>query len=153
MDEYLGLFNDEHLYLRIIAEESNLFQDIIKRERNRNTQPTAINMYYTAKAMNDSTFFLRIPSFGDNMSNKLVEDNRNAIVSRPYPIVNLRCNGGGNNENFSKLMSLVYSRPYWNYGVELYSTPNIAALYREFAADVLKGLNGSRHWQTAWKAI
>lgn len=135
MDEYLRLFNDGHLYLRMTPKGGNLFQDIIQRERSRNTQSTAINMYYTAKAMNDSTFFLRIPSFGDNMSNQLVEDNWNDIISRPYLIVDLRCNGGGNDENFSKLMSLVYSRPYWNYGVELYATPDIAALYRKFAAD------------------
>lgn len=137
MDEYLGLFNDGHLFFRITSEGRNRFQDIINREwsrRNAVAKPTAVNMYYTAKAMNDSTFFLRIPSFGDNTSNQLVEDNWNDIISRPYLIVDLRCNGGGNDNNFSKLMSLVYSRPYWKYGVELYATPDIAALYRQIAA-------------------
>lgn len=36
-------------------------------------RPESFNMYYTAKAMNDSTFFLRIPSFADSESNKIVE--------------------------------------------------------------------------------
>lgn len=138
LDEYLRLFNDGHLYLSTTQEGYKAFHDIINREKSRraNTgQSRSINMYYTAKAMNDSTFFLRIPSFNDNTSNRLVEDNWNAITSRPYLIVDLRCNGGGNDRNFSQLMKLVYSRPYWKYGVEMYATPDLAVLYRQIAED------------------
>ena len=52
------------------------FQSIIQRElarRAKSHRPESFNMYYTAKAMNDSTFFLRIPSFADSESNKIVE--------------------------------------------------------------------------------
>lgn len=138
MDEYLSLFNDGHLYFQITPEGRKVFHDIIKREsirRNRDGQSGSINMYYTAKVMNDSTFFLRIPSFGNGTCNRLVEENWNDITSRPYLIVDLRCNGGGNDENFSRLMELVYSRPYWKHGVEMYATPDIAALYRKYAAE------------------
>lgn len=138
MDEYISFFKDGHLSLGINSAGHKVFHDIIQREnvRRANAGQSVVScMYYTAKAMNDSTFFLRIPSFGDNTSNSLVENNWNAITSRPYLIVDLRCNGGGSDNNFSKLMSLVYSRPYWKHGVELYATPDIAALYRKMAAE------------------
>ncbi len=92
-------------------------------------------MYYTAKAMNDSTFFLRIPSFADSESNKIVEKNLKEITSRPYLIVDLRGNGGGNDMNFQTLMALVYSQPYLTHGVELYATPDFLSLYRKLATE------------------
>ena len=139
MDEYIRRFNDGHLSLGLTKQGRSFFHDTIERATKRmkqNTQPQSTNMYFTAKAMNDSTFFLRIPSFGDPMSNKIVEDNREAIAARPYLIIDLRCNGGGNDNNFNSLMSFVYSKPYQTHGVELYATPDFLALYRKTAKEV-----------------
>lgn len=138
IDEYIRWFNDGHLYLSSTNQGRELFHDILERQKGRQmqkTRPQGTNMYYTAKAMNDSTFFLRIPSFGNQMSNKLVDDNREAITARPYLIIDLRCNGGGNDENFNSLMSLIYSKPYYTHGVELYATPDFLALYRNIAEE------------------
>lgn len=149
IDEYLRQFHDGHLYFRPTQECQTLFHDIFRKEavRRRETSPSgSINMYYTAKAMNDSTFFLRIPSFDNAMSNQMVKDNWEAITSRPYLIIDLRCNNGGNDDNFSELMRLVYSKPYWCDGVEMYATPDIAALYRQLAAN--EPDRDSKEWLT-----
>lgn len=143
MDEYVRKFNDGHMYLQMTHEGIVAFNDVLQRLRaqQKTHAQKSYNMYYTAKAMNDSTYFLRIPSFGDDTANKLVRDNWDSITSRPYLIVDLRLNGGGNDEYFSELMRLVYSKPYWRHGVELYATPDFLSLYRRIAAE-----NADKEW-------
>ena len=132
MDQYVRCFNDGHLRVNTTPEGNAKFQPIRQRElarRAKSHRTESFNMYYTAKAMNDSTFFLRIPSFADSESNKIVEKNLKEITSRPYLIVDLRGNGGGND------MNLVYSQPYLTHGVELYATPDFLSLYRKLATE------------------
>ena len=138
MDQYVRCFNDGHLRVNTTPEGNAKFQPIRQRElarRAKSHRTESFNMYYTAKAMNDSTFFLRIPSFADSESNKIVEKNMKEITSRPYLIVDLRGNGGGNDMNFQTLMALVYSQPYLTHGVELYATPDFLSLYRKLATE------------------
>ena len=138
MDQYVRCFNDGHLRVNTTPEGNAKFQPIRQRElarRAKSQRTESFNMYYTAKAMNDSTFFLRIPSFADSESNKIVEKNLKEITSRPYLIVDLRGNGGGNDMNFQTLMALVYSQPYLTHGVELYATPDFLSLYRRLATE------------------
>ena len=138
MDKYVRCFNDGHLRVNTTPEGNAKFQPIRQRElarRAKSHRTESFNMYYTAKAMNDSTFFLRIPSFADSESNKIVEKNLKEITSRPYLIVDLRGNGGGNDMNFQTLMALVYSQPYLTHGVELYATPDFLSLYRKLATE------------------
>ncbi len=138
MDQYVRCFNDGHLRVNTTPEGNAKFQPIRQRElarRAKSHRTESFNMYYTAKAMNDSTFFLRIPSFADSESNKIVEKNLKEITSRPYLIVDLRGNGGGNDMNFQTLMALVYSQPYLTHGVELYATPDFLSLYRKLATE------------------
>ena len=138
MDQYVRCFNDGHLRVNTTPEGNAKFQPIRQRELARRTKShrtESFNMYYTAKAMSDSTFFLRIPSFADSESNKIVEKNLKEITSRPYLIVDLRGNGGGNDMNFQTLMALVYSQPYLTHGVELYATPDFLSLYRKLATE------------------
>ena len=138
MDQYVRCFNDGHLRVNTTPEGNAKFQPIRQRElarRAKSHRTESFNMYYTAKAMNDSTFFLRIPSFADSESNKIVENNLKEITSRPYLIVDLRGNGGGNDMNFQTLMALVYSQPYLTHGVELYATPDFLSLYRKLATE------------------
>ena len=138
MDQYVRCFNDGHLRVNTTPEGNAKFQPIRQRElarRAKSHRTESFNMYYTAKAMNDSTFFLRIPSFADSESNKIVEKNLKEITSRPYLIVDLRGNGGGNDMNFQTLMALVYSQPYLTHGVDLYATPEFLSLYRKLATE------------------
>ena len=138
MDQYVRCFNDGHLRVNTTPEGNAKFQPIRQRElarRAKSHRTESFNMYYTAKAMNDSTFFLRIPSFADCEYNQIVEKNLKEITSRPYLIVDLRGNGGGNDMNFQTLMALVYSQPYLTHGVELYATPDFLSLYRKLATE------------------
>lgn len=88
-------------------------------------------MSSTAKAINDSTFFIRVPSFASNVANKLVENNWKAIISRPYLIIDIRDNPGGDDRNYSQLARLAYSKPYKADGVEMYATKDFLKLYQD----------------------
>ena len=137
IDEYVQRFKDRHLWVNATDKGKIQFQGLLQRVRARyraQHQPESTNMYYTAKPMNDSTFFLRIPSFRDSTSNQMSKDNWDAITSRPYLIVDLRCNGGGNDQNFDALADLTYSGPYLTHGVEQYATPDFLALFKDIIA-------------------
>lgn len=138
LDNCLKCFNDGHLYLRLSNKE--LFRGIIQREIRRyelqyGARQQSINMYYTARKMNDSTFFLRIPSFASDKSNKIVEENFEAITTHPYLIIDLRANTGGDDINYKQLMSLIYSKPYLTHGVELYATEDFLEMYKRIIAE------------------
>ncbi len=137
IDEYIQRFKDRHLWVNTTNQGQIQFRDLLQRVRARyraKHKPETTNMYYTAKPMNDSTYFLRIPSFRDSTSNQMIKDNWDAITSRPYLIVDLRCNGGGNDQNFDALADLTYSGPYLTHGVEQYATPDFLALFKDIIA-------------------
>ena len=137
IDEYIQRFKDRHLWVNTTNQGQIQFHDLLQRVRARyraKHKPETTNMYYTAKPMNDSTYFLRIPSFRDSTSNQMIKDNWEAITSRPYLIVDLRCNGGGNDQNFDALADLTYSGPYLTHGVEQYATPDFLALFKDIIA-------------------
>ena len=64
----------------------------------------------------------------------MIKDNWDAITSRPYLIVDLRCNKGGNDQSFDALMALTYSRPYLTHGVEQYATPDFLDFFKDIIA-------------------
>lgn len=137
IDEYIQRFKDRHLWVNTTNQGQIQFHDLLQRVRARyraKHKPETTNMYYTAKPMNDSTYFLRIPSFRDSTSNQMIKDNWDAITSRPYLIVDLRCNGGGDDQNFDALADLTYSGPYLTHGVEQYATPDFLALFKDIIA-------------------
>lgn len=137
MDEYLRRFKDGHLWLNSTKKGRERFQGILQREMVRyqaKHKPQTTNMYYTAKPMNDSTYFLRIPSFADSTSNQIIKAHWTDIMSHPFLIVDLRCNGGGNDQFFDALMSLTYSGPYFTHGVEQYATPDFLAFFKKIIA-------------------
>ena len=137
IDEYIQRFKDRHLWVNTTNQGQIQFHDLLQRVRARyraKHKPETTNMYYTAKPMNDSTYFLRIPSFRDSTSNQMIKDNWEAIASRPYLIVDLRCNSGGDDRFFDALMALTYSRPYLVHGVEQYATPDFLDFFKDIIA-------------------
>lgn len=86
--------------------------------------PNGTNTYPLALSLTDSTFLLRIPSFMNDVANILVEKHWQEIVSRPNLILDIRNNGGGQDQFFQPLAALVYTHPYESKGVEWYATPN-----------------------------
>jgi hypothetical protein len=87
--------------------------------------PNGVNTYPVATAINDSTYFLRIPSFNTNTANDFVIKHWEEIMSRPNLIIDIRNNGGGQDNYYSNLADIIYTQPYESKGVEWYSTKGI----------------------------
>jgi len=84
--------------------------------------PNGVNIYPLATSLDDSTFYLRITSFMDDAGNKCVKAHWNEIMARPNLIIDIRGNGGGQDEYYQMLSALVYTNPYPSRGVEWYAS-------------------------------
>ena len=93
--------------------------------------PNGSNTFPLAMQLSDSTFYLRIPSFGDDRGNKLTKKHWKEITSTPNLIIDIRNNGGGQDNYYSLLSDLVYSQTYENKGVEWYATKNNIKFYED----------------------
>ena len=80
------------------------------------------NVFPVAMSLDDSTFFLRIPTFADSTANELVAKHWKEIMNRPNLIIDIRYNGGGNDDGFRELKKIIYTKPYQVTGVEFYAT-------------------------------
>lgn len=87
--------------------------------------PNGSNTYPIAMSLTDSTFYLRIPSFYSDLANDFVEKYWNEIMMRPNLIIDIRNNGGGQDNYYQKLAELIYTNPYESKGVEWYATKGI----------------------------
>ncbi|NOZ45798.1 MAG: hypothetical protein GXO79_03350 [Chlorobi bacterium] len=89
--------------------------------------PNGLNTYPVATYLGDSTYYLRIPNFYSNLTDELVTKHWEEIMSRPNLIIDIRNNGGGQDNYYQKLAELCYTDPYESKGVEWYSTEGIIA--------------------------
>jgi hypothetical protein len=87
--------------------------------------PNGTNTYYVAAFLDDSTFYLRVPGFDNNTGNKLVSQHWNEIMKRPNLIIDIRNNGGGQDNYYEQLAKIIYTRPYESKGVEWYASKGI----------------------------
>jgi len=112
--------------------------------------PNGVNTYPLAIQLSDSTFYLRIPGFDNNVTETLVKKHWTAITSTPNLIIDIRNNGGGLDEYYSLLTDLLYTQPYENKGVEWYATKSNIALYENAIknGDIRNGEEGMR-WTKA----
>jgi len=84
--------------------------------------PNGINTYPVAMYLNDSTFYLRTTNFEDDESNKVVMQHWDEIMVRPNLIIDIRNNGGGQDEYYKELAKIIYTKPYISSGVEWYAS-------------------------------
>ena len=91
--------------------------------------PNGRNTYPVAMYLNDSTFYLRISSFGHDGSNDVVIQHWNEIMKRPNLIIDIRNNGGGQDNYYQELAKLIYTKPYESKGVEWYASKGNIALF------------------------
>ena len=87
--------------------------------------PNGKNTYALDMYLNDSTYYLRVPSFYSSLANDLVKKHWNEITARPNLIIDIRNNGGGQDNYYQKLAELIYTNPYESKGVEWFSTEQI----------------------------
>jgi len=93
--------------------------------------PNGTNTYPVATYLSDSTYYLRIPSFYDDYSNDIVTQHWKEIMSRPNLIVDIRNNGGGQDNYYQKLAELIYTNPYESKGVEWYASKGNIKLFED----------------------
>jgi len=85
--------------------------------------PNGLNTYFTCGILSDSTFFIRANSFDGfkEWIEKGIKDHWKDIMGRPNLVLDLRNNGGGQDDEWQMLFSLLYTTPYFNEGVEWYA--------------------------------
>jgi hypothetical protein len=98
-----------------IMDKSVLYSYVPIFPNGRNTFPVALYL-------DDSTFYLRIPSFYSNTGNEFVIKHWDEITSRPNLIIDIRNNGGGQDNFYEELAKLIYTKPYESKGVEWYAS-------------------------------
>lgn len=95
--------------------------------------PNGQNTFFVATFLSDSTFYLRVPSFmgfKDQIETTLKKNWEN-ITSRPNLIIDIRNNGGGQDDEYQSLLKLIYTNPYQTKGVEWYATPGNIKIFED----------------------
>lgn len=93
--------------------------------------PNGTNTYPLAIQLSDSTFYMRVPSFASNLTETLTKKHWKEITSTPNLIIDIRNNGGGQDNYYSLLSDLIYTQPYESKGVEWYATKNNIKMYED----------------------
>lgn len=93
--------------------------------------PNQNKTYWLATYLSDSTFYLRLPSFGSEKTMNLVTKNWEEIISRPNLIIDIRNNGGGQDTYYQKLLTLLYTKPYLVKGVEWYASEGNIKMFED----------------------
>ena len=93
--------------------------------------PNGTNTYPLATYLTDSTYYLRIPSFYSDYANNIVIQHWQEIMSRPNLIIDIRYNGGGQDNYYKKLAELIYTNPFKGKGVEWYASEGNIKLFED----------------------
>jgi len=93
--------------------------------------PNGTNTYPVATYLSDSTYYLRITDFYTDYSNNIVIQHWKEITSRPNLIIDIRNNGGGQDNYYNKLAELIYTNPYESKGVEWYASKGNIKLFED----------------------
>lgn len=86
--------------------------------------PNGTNYYPLSLRLSDSTFYLRITSFRNNETEKMVKKHWTEITSMPNLIIDIRFNSGGQDNYYQILSDLLFTNSYESKGVEWYATEN-----------------------------
>jgi hypothetical protein len=93
--------------------------------------PNGSNVYFKYAILSDSTFYIRANSFDGfrEKIEKVIKDYWKDIMGRPNLIIDVRNNGGGLDDEWQMLFSLVYDKPFVSKGVEWYATTDNIQMY------------------------
>jgi len=120
-----------HEYTRIVRKTNSESYDNALLMSYIPEYPNGSNIYPLAMQLSDSTFYLRITSFGTELGNKLTKKHWKEITSSTNLIIDIRNNGGGQDNYYSLLSDLMYTEPYETKGVEWYATKNNIKMYED----------------------
>jgi len=114
--------------------------------------PNASNIYFTYGVLSDSTFYIRPNSFDGfrDMIEKTIRDHWKDIMSRPNLVIDIRGNGGGQDDEWQMLFSLLYTSPFISKGVDWYACEdNIKTYEDDLKAGTLRGGEEGKKWTVA----
>lgn len=93
--------------------------------------PNGRNTYFVALSLSDSTFFVRLPGFNSSTTETIINKYWKEITARPNLIIDLRNNGGGQDNYYQILLKLLYTKPYLSKGVEWYVSEDNIKIFEE----------------------
>ncbi|MBE9467072.1 MAG: hypothetical protein IMY72_01975 [Bacteroidetes bacterium] len=111
-----------HGETRFVRKTSNEISDKALLYTYKSEFPNGTNTFPLACYLNDSTYILRIPSFNSDYSNNIITKHWKEITSRPYLIIDIRNNIGGQACYYKKLTELINTNSYESKGVEWYAS-------------------------------
>lgn len=86
--------------------------------------------WFQLKNLDDSTLLLSLPSFANNnksIVDNLINSNTDKLSHCPYLIIDIRGNGGGDDNTFSSVLPFIYTHPFEIDGTDILSSKeNIA---------------------------
>lgn len=126
-DQILELHDDTRF---VRKTESTICNEALL-ESYRAEFPNGRNTYPVALSLSDSTFYIRIPSFDNNNGTDAIKKHWTEITTRPNLIIDIRNNGGGQDQYYQILADLIYTKPYMSKGVEWYATKNNIKLFED----------------------
>lgn len=136
-----------HQYMRFVRQSNSQVYNHALLYSYPAQFPNGVNTYAVACNLNDSTFYLRIPKFTDNQAEILVKSHWNEIITRPYLIIDIRNNGGGQDEFYKPLSALIYTNPFESKGVEWYASEgNIHYMEEAIRTGDIKEGEGNLKW-------
>lgn len=128
------------LYMYKLYPDTPLKHDISKGYRMR--YPNGNNVRFTFSSLNDSTLFIRIPSFSEyrqRFIDSIFNHFYDRLTNTPNLIIDLRGNGGGTDLAFQSILPFIYTHPFYTKGVEeLASEGNIAEYEKALATGNVK---------------
>lgn len=123
-----------HNQTRFVRQSDNRVRDFAFLASYMPKHPNGLNIFPKATFLSDSTFYLRITTFRTDLAKKMVTKHWDAIMARPNLIIDIRGNGGGQDNFYSILADLIYTQPYETKGVEWLATEGIIADWEEAIA-------------------
>ena len=111
--------------------------------------PNGSNTYPVAMPLDDSTYYIRVPSFYSDYSNNWIESHLEEITKRPYLIIDIRNNGGGQDNYYDWLAKLIYTNPFKSDGVEWYASKGNIQYFEDIIKNkkYKKNLEDENDWE------
>jgi hypothetical protein len=137
--------------VQLVSKNLLLFDDI---SSSRRTYPeyddkflnSLTNLELYLEQLNSSTLYLQIPSFHSlyvNTIDSFISEHKKKILSTENLIIDLRYNGGGSDASWDCILPIIFTNPFRQNSVNIYSTPANNQLYTFAGEEFIEKLNNN----------
>jgi S-formylglutathione hydrolase len=127
MIRWLTFFHDKHLGLESGGPPRSL------AERVTGAPATSPELRPSLAFLNDSTAFLRVPTFElgyKPLIDSVIASARTQLAATPKLLIDIRGNGGGGDASYDEILPLLATGPIHVVGADVLATPDNIAYYR-----------------------